>query len=178
MYVSLLSSFCDIFIVLTGLAYIDHLVAFHSSTKDISSTTIKMSDNDVASSQTQGNGGMSQSDVDFLMCCLRNTTGGSIQVSHLVALQSLILVFVLPPLPQLIITIMHHTFIFLSIKASLLNLNTSFSFSRFTISPGLHLVALCACKIVARTAYHVSFTSNHALSYPLFHIQILFPIAD
>ncbi|KAK6606416.1 hypothetical protein H4I96_04878 [Botrytis cinerea] len=39
-----------------------------------------MSDNDVASSQTQGNGGMSQSDVDFLMCCLRNTTGGSIQV--------------------------------------------------------------------------------------------------
>ncbi|KAM0159227.1 hypothetical protein ACHAPG_003709 [Botrytis cinerea] len=38
-----------------------------------------MSDNDVASSQTQGNGGMSQSDVDFLMCCLRNTTGGSIQ---------------------------------------------------------------------------------------------------
>ncbi|KAI9647212.1 hypothetical protein NHQ30_003595 [Ciborinia camelliae] len=41
-----------------------------------------MSDNDMASSQaqTQANGGMSQADVDFLMCCLRNTTGGSIQV--------------------------------------------------------------------------------------------------
>ncbi|KAF7956922.1 hypothetical protein EAE96_004246 [Botrytis aclada] len=39
-----------------------------------------MSDNDAPSSQTQANGGMSQADVDFLMCCLRNTTGGSIQV--------------------------------------------------------------------------------------------------
>ncbi|KAF7916624.1 uncharacterized protein EAE98_010633 [Botrytis deweyae] len=39
-----------------------------------------MSDNEVASSQAQANGGMSQADVDFLMCCLRNTTGGSIQV--------------------------------------------------------------------------------------------------
>ncbi|QSZ33713.1 hypothetical protein DSL72_005284 [Monilinia vaccinii-corymbosi] len=29
--------------------------------------------------QAQTNGGMSQADVDFLMCCLRNTTGGSIQ---------------------------------------------------------------------------------------------------
>ncbi|KAF7900655.1 uncharacterized protein EAF01_007957 [Botrytis porri] len=38
-----------------------------------------MSDNEVASSQPQANGGMSQADVDFLMCCLRNTTGGSIQ---------------------------------------------------------------------------------------------------
>ncbi|RAL66367.1 hypothetical protein DID88_006036 [Monilinia fructigena] len=41
-----------------------------------------MSDTEmVASSQApQANGGMSQADVDFLMCCLRNTTGGSIQV--------------------------------------------------------------------------------------------------
>ncbi|ESZ90077.1 hypothetical protein SBOR_9541 [Sclerotinia borealis F-4128] len=39
-----------------------------------------MSDNDMASPVTQANGGMSQADVDFLMCCLRNTTGGSIQV--------------------------------------------------------------------------------------------------
>ncbi|KAF5874249.1 uncharacterized protein Bfra_004256 [Botrytis fragariae] len=44
-----------------------------------------MSDNDVASSQPQANGGMSQADVDFLMCCLRNTTGGSIQVSNKVS---------------------------------------------------------------------------------------------
>ncbi|KAF7879864.1 uncharacterized protein EAF02_008034 [Botrytis sinoallii] len=42
-----------------------------------------MSDNEVASSQAQANGGMSQADVDFLMCCLRNTTGGSIQGKNL-----------------------------------------------------------------------------------------------
>ncbi|KAJ8071508.1 hypothetical protein OCU04_001827 [Sclerotinia nivalis] len=39
-----------------------------------------MSDNEAASSPAQANGGMSQVEVDFLMCCLRNTTGGSIQV--------------------------------------------------------------------------------------------------
>ncbi|KAF7872487.1 hypothetical protein EAF04_003408 [Stromatinia cepivora] len=39
-----------------------------------------MSDNEVASSPAQSGGGMSQVEVDFLMCCLRNTTGGSIQV--------------------------------------------------------------------------------------------------
>ncbi|KAB8301202.1 hypothetical protein EYC80_003093 [Monilinia laxa] len=41
-----------------------------------------MSDTEMATSSQapQANGGMSQADVDFLMCCLRNTTGGSIQV--------------------------------------------------------------------------------------------------
>ncbi|KAG4026867.1 hypothetical protein MFRU_035g00190 [Monilinia fructicola] len=41
-----------------------------------------MSDTEMAtgSQVPQANGGMSQADVDFLMCCLRNTTGGSIQV--------------------------------------------------------------------------------------------------
>ncbi|APA05600.1 predicted protein [Sclerotinia sclerotiorum 1980 UF-70] len=39
-----------------------------------------MSDNEAASTPAQANGGMSQVEVDFLMCCLRNTTGGSIQV--------------------------------------------------------------------------------------------------
>ncbi|CAD6443707.1 1f47dd4f-d355-4a5c-bd94-1963d3cf71d2 [Sclerotinia trifoliorum] len=38
-----------------------------------------MSDNETASTPAQANGGMSQVEVDFLMCCLRNTTGGSIQ---------------------------------------------------------------------------------------------------